>query len=145
MSYPMYRNRQAGMRPVNALFEDFFGNGFTQAMSSPKMNITEADDAFEIAFSAPGFTKGDFSISVDNNVLTVTGKHVEEAENPEAPAENKRYLKREFTKQRFERSFTLPQSVDVDAIEASCEHGILTVRVPKREEARAKSRSIEIR
>ena len=154
------RNTGVAFRPFSHLFEDFFNSDFGANLPSPKVNISEGPAEFTIELAVPGLEKDAFHVTVNDNVLTISGQKVEnKVEGEPANGENgsndasaetngtngKRYLRREFHASSFERAFTLPQSVDVEGIGATYESGVLHVHVPKREEAKAKSRTVEIR
>lgn len=100
----------------------------------PSVNIKERDDAFEVEMAAPGLGKDDFKIELINDVLTITSDKRVENETKEG----ERFTRREFSYQSFSRSFTLPNSVDNDKIKAKYSNGILSILIPKREEAKAK-------
>ena len=120
------------------LLSDFFGKSI--GFDMPAVNIAESGDAFEIEVAAPGLIKEDFKIDVHNNVLTISSEKEDKKEE-----EGKNYRRREFSYTAFERSFTLPDSVDADKITASHKDGILKINIPKKEEAKEKpSRQIKI-
>jgi len=120
------------------LLSDFFGKSI--GFDIPAVNIAESGDAFEIEVAAPGLIKEDFKIDVHNNVLTISYEKEDKKEE-----EGKNYRRREFSYTAFERSFTLPDSVDADKITASHKDGILKINIPKKEEAKEKpSRQIKI-
>lgn len=127
--------------------DDIFGEldrtvGGNEANSVPQVNISESDEQFEISLAAPGFQKGDFKLHQETNFLTVSVENEAKAEG-EKPAE--RVIRREFNYQNFSRKFTLPKTVDKDAITASYDNGILKLVLPKKEEEKAKpARTIEI-
>jgi HSP20 family protein len=107
----------------------------------PSVNIKDNADAFTVEVAAPGFVKADFKIELNRNLLTISSDKKVENETKEGEV----FTKREFSYQSFTRSFTLPQIADGDKIEASYDNGILTVLIPKREEAKPKpARMIEI-
>jgi len=107
----------------------------------PSVNIKENADAFTVEVAAPGFEKTDFKIELNHNVLTVSSEKKLESETKEG----EQFTKREFSYQSFTRSFTLPQIADGEKIEAAYDKGILTVSIPKKEEAKPKpARMIEI-
>lgn len=109
----------------------------------PSVNVKESDNEFSIEVAAPGFDKTDFKIEVHNDVLTVSSEKQTENETKD---ESERYTKREFSYQSFSRSFSLPLTADGDKVEAVYEKGILTVSIPKKEEAKPKApRAIEIK
>lgn len=116
------------------IFNDMFnwGNGqVTNAkVSTPSVNIKEDEDKFVVEVATPGLKKEDLSISVDNDVLTISS--VKKGEEPEG------YSRKEFSYESFSRSFTLPETVNGEAISASYEYGILAVSIPKKEEAKPK-------
>jgi HSP20 family protein len=90
--------------------------------------------------AVPGLKKSDFQIELDNQVLSISTETKEEQENQE---EN--YTRREFGYASFKRSFTLPESVDEEKINASYSEGILNIHLPKKEEAKQRpARSIKI-
>jgi HSP20 family protein len=116
-------------------YDKFFGNRFFEREfnnSLPAVNIKEDGKQFDIEFAAPGFSKGDFKIDVEQNVLTVSAEKKEEKNE-----ENKRFTRKEFSYNSFTRSFTLPQSVNADKIDAKYTDGLLHLQIPKKEEAKA--------
>lgn len=107
----------------------------------PTVNIKENNDQFTVEVAAPGFDKGDFKIELNHNSLTISSEKKVDNETRDGEF----FTKREFSYQSFTRSFTLPQIADGDKIEANYENGILTVSIPKKEEAKPKpARMIEI-
>ncbi len=109
----------------------------------PSVNVKENDDRFAIEVAVPGFNKNDFKIEIHNDQLSISSEKEESSESKE---ENEHYTKREFSYQSFCRSFNLPQTADAEKIDASYENGILTVVIPKKEEAKPKGpRAIEIK
>ena len=105
----------------------------------PAVNVEEAADELVLTAELPGMREEDVSVDIENNILTIRG---EKREAREEGDEGYRYHVWERGYGRFHRSFTLPSTVQADAIQAEFEAGILTVRLPKAPEA--KSRSIEI-
>jgi len=107
----------------------------------PSVNIKENAESFAVELAAPGFEKADFKIELNRNMLTISSEKKLENETKEGEV----FTKREFSYQSFSRSFTLPQIADGDRIEANYVNGILTVSIPKREEAKPKpARTIDI-
>ena len=103
--------------------------------------MKENDNEFGIEVAVPGFDKSDFKIEVHNDMLTISSEKQTEKESEESD----RYTKREFSYQAFTRSFTLPETADGDNVSANYDKGILTVSIPKKEEAKPKApRTIEI-
>ena len=105
----------------------------------PAVNVEEAADELVLTAELPGMREEDVSVDIENNILTIRG---EKREAREEGDEGYRYHVWERRFGRLHRAFTLPSTVQSDAIQAEFEAGILTVRLPKAPEA--KSRSIEI-
>ena len=126
-----------------SLMEDFFRN-MNEPMfggsSVPSVNVKDEKDNYKIEVAAPGLKKDDFNIEVNNDVLTISSEKKDEKKD-----EDKNYTRREFNYQAFQRSFTLPPSVDADNIDASYDNGVLEVKVPKKEEAKKESKKIDIK
>ena len=100
----------------------------------PAVNILETNDSFLVEMAAPGMTKKDFQIELENEMLKIKS----EKEVQHNLKEGDRYTRREFSYQSFERSFHLPKSiVDDSKIKAKYEDGMLRIMIPKREEAKA--------
>jgi HSP20 family protein len=108
----------------------------------PAINVKETNDNFEVEVAAPGMTKKDFKIQLENNMLTISSEKNNEWENNE----NDRYTRREFSYQSFQRTFQLPKDVvDEDKIQAKYENGLLHLTIPKKEHAKQRPpRMIEI-
>jgi len=121
---------------------DWNNSNFSSTNSTlPAVNIRENNDSFLIEVAAPGLSKENFKLNLDRNRLVISSEQkTEKNEN------DKKYSRREFSYQSFERSFTLPEgSVDNDKISAKYTDGILLVTLPKREEVKPKpAREIEI-
>ena len=108
----------------------------------PAVNIKEDDDGFEVEMSAPGLDKKDFNIELNNSVLTISSE--KEVENE--TKEGQQFTRKEFSYQSFSRSFTLPETVEGEKIKAKYENGVLSVSIPKKEEAKPKPvKQIEIK
>jgi len=108
----------------------------------PSVNIKENSDEFKVEVAAPGFDKNDFKLELNHDVLTISSE--KEIENETKDDEH--FSKREFSYQSFTRSFTLPNTVDGEKIDACYDKGILYISIPKREEMKPKpSRMIEIK
>ena len=103
------------------------------------VNVKENDHAFNIEVIAPGITKEDFSIQVNDKTLTISFDLKEAAEKGE-----EKWLRKEFKIRSFKRSFTLGDKIDGDKISAAYNQGILTLSLPKKEAAIATNRNIDI-
>ena len=118
-----------------SLLDEFFGSdtpfsGLSSPSHVPSVNISETDTNFELALAAPGKTRKDFNVELDDHVLTVSSesKHEDESKTDQ-------YTKREFRYDNFQRSFRLPETVDTSGIKAKYDNGILTITLPKHDEA----------
>ena len=122
---------------INRIFEDPFS--LTAASTSffegwePTVDVYDDKDKLTVKAELPGMKKEDITVSLDGNTLTISGerKHEEEKKDKET-YRSERYFG------RFQRSITLPQSVDAKGIQASYKDGVLTVTLPKSEEAKPK-------
>lgn len=102
-------------------------------------NIRETNEQFEIQLAAPGLNKEDFKIDVDKNLLTIAYE-----KNEENKESNDKWLRQEFRKRSFKRSFNLTEKIDIAHISANYENGILNVRLPKKEKEETKTLSISV-
>ncbi len=140
-------NRSSNL-PMWSLIDDIFNGGlpsvfsqnFNSGISLPMVNIKETADAYFVEMAAPGLKKSDFHIDLDNQILSIS---TEMEYGNEQNEEN--YTRREFGYSSFKRTFTLPETVEDGKIKAEYNEGILSIHLPKKEEARQKpARSIKI-
>jgi HSP20 family protein len=109
-------------------------------VSVPAVNVNEDENQFNIEMAAPGMEKKDFKLDLNHNVLTISSEKTEKKAD-----DNKKNTRREFRYTSFNRSFTLPNSVQEEGIKASYKEGILNISIPKKEEAKEKGpKHIEI-
>ena len=131
----LIRFNQHPVSLLSELMEDFDRNFFARNNESrgmaPSVNIREHEENFLLDLAAPGLKKEDFKINLDNNVLTISSEMKEENEE-----KNEKFTRREFYFNSFSRSFTLPKTIDLDKIKADYKDGILSIALPKREEAK---------
>lgn len=117
-----------------------FSQNFNTGISLPMVNIKETSDAYFVEMAVPGLKKSDFQIDLDNQILSISTEIEEDSEHTEA-----NYTRREFGYASFKRSFTLPETVDDVKIKAKYDEGILSIKLPKKEEAKQKPlKSIKI-
>ncbi|KAB7731641.1 Hsp20 family protein [Rudanella paleaurantiibacter] len=127
--------------PFGREINDLFNQSTQVPASVPAVNVAEHTDGFRIEVAAPGLKKEDFKLSLNHTNLTISAYQ----ENKTEAKPNEKYTRREFSYSSFQRTFMLPNSVDVDQIRATYTDGILTIEIPKREEAKPKPpRQIEI-
>jgi HSP20 family protein len=118
----------------NDLFEDRLTNGWLDRefrQSLPAVNIKENKKEFNIEFASPGYNKKDFKIDLDEDVLTISAEKQEEKKE-----ERDSFTRKEFSYNSFSRSFTLPQTVMADKIDAKYNDGILKLSIPKKVDAK---------
>ena len=130
---------------IPSLFEDMFNRDWTNFPAAtnsgegslPAVNVRETDHAYELDVAAPGMTKNDFKIELDNNVLIISAEKESKKEDKDKEGN---YSRREFNYQSFVRTFSLPERlVKGDAIAANYKDGILHVSIPKTEEGKHKN------
>jgi HSP20 family protein len=132
-------------RRINRMLEDAFSNLDWQFRESPAaawvppVDVFEEADAIRIMAEVPGVKPEDVKISVEGNTLTIQGTKQQQAEE-----RTERVHRYERTYGQFERSFTLPATVDADRIQASYESGVLTVSLPKVEKAKPRQIRVEV-
>lgn len=112
---------------------DWFSNGGPIAKMStiPAVNITDNKDEYQLSLAAPGLNKKDFNIDIEGNMLTIS---CEKEENKEV--KEKRHTRKEYNYSSFSRSFTIPEEVVKEKIEATYTDGLLKLTLPKKEDAK---------
>jgi HSP20 family protein len=134
-------------RPFSNLFSDLL-NEFPVAARSfgqelfafPQTNIHETSDAYHLELNAPGRSKEDFKIQVEQGLLTISFEKKEETAQPE----DYKTIRREFEFKSFKRSFSVDDKIDVEGIQAKYENGVLKLLLPKKEESKQSARQITI-
>jgi HSP20 family protein len=123
-----------------ATLDDFFkpwsewfdgGRWLTRELKVPAVNITENDSQYTVSVAAPGLKKSDFNIDIEGDMLTISCEKEESKEE-----KDKNYTRKEYNFSSFSRSFTLPEEVNKEKIEATYEDGELKLVLPKKEEAK---------
>ncbi len=120
-------------RTMDRIFEDLFGEEESVGAWLPEVDVYETEDAHFIKVDLPGVDPKDVKVEVRDNVLTISGSRTEEREQQSA-----HFHRRERYTGSFQRSFQLPSTVDTQKIEAEYRNGVLTIRLPKVQEARAR-------
>jgi HSP20 family protein len=121
--------------PLADMFSNFFDSDFVDYFNrrgaDPAANIIEHADSFELNLAAPGLKKDDFKINLENSILTISSEVEDEKQE-----DGKTFTRKEFFYGSFSRSFTLPKTINTDKIKAEYENGILSVMLPKKDEAK---------
>jgi len=138
-----FRNLTSFQEQMNRLFEDAFlrGRPDDSALTAwaPAVDIYETQDELVVKADLPAVIEKDLDVRVENNMLTIRGERKFEREVSEDS-----YLRVERAYGSFSRSFSLPNTVNTDAIKAEYRNGVLTVRMPKREESKPKQIKVSI-
>lgn len=121
-----------------SIFNDFLGNEWLEKVntSSPSINVLETEKEFKVEVAAPGMSKDDFNVHVNeegNLVISMEKKSENKEEDKEA-----RYLRREFSYSKFEQTLLLPDNVEKEKINARVENGVLQIDLPKMPEEKIK-------
>ena len=123
-------------KSIDGFMKEIF-NEFPSAVSKavredvlhyPPVNIIDKAAVYSVELSVPGYIKADFSIKLDNNVLTVSTEKKEQYST-----ESEKFIRTEFALKSFKRSFTLNEKIDTENIAARYEDGILKIELPKKE------------
>ncbi len=114
------------------IFNDFFDNSWMErpTYTAPAINVIENEKEYDVELAAPGLNKEDFKIHIDeeNNLHIEMEKKNENKEG----GRHGRYLRREFSYEKFQQTLLLPDDVNAEKIEAAMENGVLNIRIPKK-------------
>ncbi len=164
MSMPARRGTSQGWIP--GIFNDFFNNEWMirSNATAPAINVFECDNRYTVEVAAPGMTKEDFSIRLNNdNNLTICmekncnckdgrhgdckekdGEQKSAAEIKNTEERSGRYLRREFSYTKFQQTLILPENADTSKIDAKVSNGVLCIEIPKKKPEGAENISREI-
>lgn len=130
---------------VNACLHDFNKAVLDEPFfARPAVNVAETDTHFELEVTLPGFNKNEIFMSTEKGFLKITAEKQNLTSEQMPESNNKKYTRKEFVYNAFKRTFEIPELVNVDAIAAKYENGILYVTMPKKEHHVSPSRSIEV-
>ena len=136
-------NNRSLPRTFDTVFSDLFSGfagGINEALNTIPVNVHESKDAYHLEVSAPGLNKEDFTVNLENGLLTISYEKKDEAKS----SDDYKTLRREFNYRSFKRNFTLNDDVNAENIQAKYENGILKVYLPKTEPAQSGNRQISI-
>lgn len=114
-----------------SIFNDFFDNEWMEKANAtaPAINVIENEKAYKVELAAPGMTKDDFDVHIDEeNNLVISMEKKNEKKDDE---KNGRYLRREFSYSKFQQTMILPDDVDKEKISAAVNNGVLDIELPK--------------
>jgi HSP20 family protein len=117
-----------------------FGEELKEGVWQPPVDIYEDEHSVIIKAEVPDVEQKDIEVKIENGTLTLRG---ERKHSSDIRKENYYRVERYFG--QFQRSFSLPQTIDQDKVQATCDKGILTITLPKREESKPKPISIEVK
>ncbi len=130
-----------------SIFNDFFDNDWMVKANAtaPAINVFETENEYKLELAAPGMTKDDFNVRIDedNNLVISMEKKTENKEEKK----DGRYLRREFSYSKFQQTMILPENVEKEKIAAAVDNGVLNITLPKRseEEVKKAQKQIEIK
>jgi HSP20 family protein len=136
-------------RQMNRLFDDVFGDfglpgvesSAIRQMAAPKIDVSETDRELRIAAELPGVKEDDIEVMLDDDSLTIRGEIKQEHENQD---QNRNYHVRERIEGAFSRTLALPFRADPGKVQASFRDGVLSITMPKPEEAQRKQQRIHL-
>lgn len=128
MSNEMKPFQNVWLRPFDKWFDEFFQFPVISSGFSPKVDIAETKESFELSVQLPGVNKEDVKIELEGNLLSISGERKFNKEESD-----KTWRKVESYYGAFSRSFTLPDNVDKENIKAQSKDGILMITIPKKQ------------
>jgi HSP20 family protein len=130
----------------SGMFDDFFKitparRGFEKPLNfQPKLNIQETENDYVVKLEVPGMKESDFDITLSDNVLTLKGHKSQDYDEKEG---NMHYVGRSYGS--FEQSIPINVEINEDAVSATAEQGILTIKLPKKEPSKDRTRKISVK
>jgi len=117
-----------------------FGSRPSFTLPTPAMDVSENADAYKLTAELPGMSEKEIEVALSDGMLTLTGEKKQEKEQ-----KDKNYYLSEREYGSFKRSFTLPDGIDADKISAEFAKGVLTITLPKKPEAKAAPKKVEVK
>lgn len=127
----MVPSRRYNQNWLPSMFNDFFDNDWMEKSNAtaPAINVLENEHSYDLELAAPGMSKDDFKVSLDENGDLVINMEKKQENNDEK--KHGHYLRREFSYSKFQQTMLLPEDADREKINAQVEHGVLKVNIPK--------------
>lgn len=132
MEVKVYGRSILGDGMQNEFFGNLFGSTSDVRHYCPAVDINESKDSFEVVVEVPGVAKDDLKVSINQNILSVSGKR------PVVPNEGRRRIISEIARGEFSRKFKLPSIVNNDAVTTEYTKGVLRITLPKKEQPATK-------
>ena len=116
-----------------AMFDDFFDNEWMKKTNAtaPAINVIETDTQYKVEVAAPGMTKEDFNVHVDESGNLVIAMEKKTESKEEDKEKKGRYLRREFSYSKFQQTLILPEDVEKNSINACMTDGVLRIELPR--------------
>lgn len=144
----MVPSRRNNQNWIPDIFNDFFDNNWMTRTNStaPAINVLENEHSYDIEVAAPGMTKDDFKVSLDNDGDLVINLE-KKVENNNEDKKHGHYIRREFSYSKFQQTMLLPDDADREKIGAKVENGVLKINVPKvvKAEPETSGKQIEVK
>jgi HSP20 family protein len=128
--------------PLRGMMEPFRGTPFAWGAATPAVDVVDKDTAIEVRAELPGMDEGDIDVKISGGLLTIHGEKKEEKEEGEAEGN---YYVSERRYGSFQRSFRIPDGIDLDKVDATFKKGVLIVTLPKTPEAQEKVKTIQVK
>lgn len=132
-----------------SIFNDFLGSEWLERHNStaPAVNIIDNENEYCIEVAAPGMTREDFKVHINEDDELVISLEKKSEEKQEDKKHKGTYLRREFSYTQFQQSLLLPDNIERDHISACVENGVMTIEIPKKKvsETAAAARQIEVK
>ncbi len=139
-TFPAFRSLIDSFWDSNNFFgKDFSMDEFFHRAWTPSVNIKDNTKTYEVEVAAPGLNKNDFTVNVENGLLSIKGEHEESKEE-----KKDNYSRREFNYNRFERTFSLPENAKKDSVKAKYENGVLKISLTKTPTKKSKAKKVAI-
>jgi HSP20 family protein len=136
-------NKKDVFPSFSSLMDDFFTDDFNAGLATtsffPQANVEETSNEFIIDLAIPGQDKENINVEVDHGMLTISSETEKSEEEKE-----KNFTRKEYSYSSFKRSFTMPENVDFEKIEANYEKGILRLTLPKLEVVVSDAKKIKV-
>jgi len=141
----LVKSKANGFPSLRSVMEDFWNTDkfFDKSLFSgetlPAVNIKDAKNHYEVEVAAPGFNKEDFKVTTENGLLTISAET-----STEKKEEKENYTRKEFSCSSFVRTFTLPENVEEEAINAKYRDGLLTIDLKKTVKNAANKKEVKV-
>ena len=141
MKYYISYNKNNPVSNFESLFNDIWSDWGVNSSKIPPVDVYETDKAYVVEAELAGYKQDEVQVNVDKHVLRLTSSK----QSPKEEAKDKKSLVRERYYKAFERSFSLPEDIDENAITGEFTNGLLVLTLPKKEEVQMKTIEVKIK